>query len=69
MINYKIDVLQRLKEENFTTYKLRKDKLLGEATIQKLRESKLVSWDNINTICNLLNCQIEDLIIYEKDSE
>lgn len=69
MIKYKINILQSLKDIGFTTYKLRKEKILGEATIQKLRNYELVSWENINTICSLLNCQPGDLILYEKDSK
>ena len=37
-IVYKIDVLKELKEKGYNTTRLRKDKLLGEATIQKIRE-------------------------------
>ena len=64
MIKYKIDVLRALKNAGFTTYRLRKDKILGEATIQKLRNFELVSWENINTICKLLNCQPGDMMEY-----
>ena len=67
MIKYKIDVLRALKNTGFTTYRLRKDKILGEATIQKLRNFELVSWENINTICKLLNCQPGDMMEYVKD--
>lgn len=68
MIKYKIDILNSLKNAGFTTYKLRKDKLLGEATIQKLRNAELVSYDNINMVCKLLECQPGDLLFYEKDN-
>lgn len=64
MIKYKIDVLHALKNAGFTTYRLRKDKILGEATIQKMRNFELVSWENINTICKLLNCQPGDMMEY-----
>ena len=64
MIKYKIDVLHALKNAGFTTYRLRKDKILGEATIQKLRGFELVSWENINTICKLLSCQPGDMMEY-----
>ena len=67
MIKYKIDVLHALKNAGFTTYRLRKDKILGEATIQKLRGFELVSWENINTICKLLSCQPGDILEYVKD--
>lgn len=65
MIRYKVDVLETLKEAGYTTYRLRKDKLIGESSIQQLREGRLVSWANIDTICNLLNYQPGDLLIYE----
>jgi Predicted transcriptional regulator len=61
-------VLKSLKDKGFTSYKLRRDKLFGEATIQKIRKSELVSWENINTICNLLDCQPGDILLYESDS-
>ena len=61
-INYKIDVLASLKDKGYNTTKLRKDKLLGESTIQQLRERKLVSWNNIDKICALLNCQVGDIL-------
>lgn len=62
MIQYKFDVLERLKASGYTTYKLRKEKIMGEATIQQLREGQLVSWANMDTICGLLNCQPGELL-------
>ena len=62
MITYKINVLQALKENGYNTNRLRKEKLLAESTIQQLRENKLVSWKNIDTICSLLGCQIGDIL-------
>lgn len=61
-IIYKIDVLSALKEKGYNTTKLRKDKLLGESTIQQLRENKLVSWANMERLCTLLECQVGDLL-------
>lgn len=54
---YKIDVLQALKDKGYNTNRLRKEKILAESTIQKLREKKPISWANIAQICDLLNCQ------------
>ena len=63
-IRYKKDVLQSLKDVGYSTYRLRKDKILGEATIQKIRNGELVSWENISTICRLLQCQPGDIVEY-----
>lgn len=64
MISYKMDVLESLKVAGYTTYKLRKEKVMGEATLQQLRDGCLVSWANIDTICRLLNCQPGDILEY-----
>ena len=64
-VRYKIDVLQALKDKGFTSYRMRKEKLLGEATIQKLRKNELVSWENIGRICSMLRCQPGDILEYE----
>lgn len=61
---YKIDVIQELKNKGFTTYKIRKEKIIAESTLQKLREKKPISWENIETICKLLECQPGDIIEY-----
>ena len=65
---YKIDVLQALKEKGYTTYKLRTEKLLSESTVQKLRKKKGVAWENLETLCALLDCQPADLMEYIPDS-
>lgn len=67
-IKYKIDILAELKASGYSTYRLRKEKILGEATMQKIRRSELVSWENIATICALLHCQPGDIVeYYESD--
>lgn len=66
-LQYKIDVLQALKDKGYTTYKLRTEKLLSESTIQKLRNGKGVSWENLESFCRLLDCQPSDIIEYIKE--
>ena len=68
-IGYKIDVIAKLKEAGFSTYRIRKEKLLGEATLQKIRNGEPVSWENISTICKLLNCQPGDIMEYVEDEQ
>ena len=68
-IVYKADILKLLKDAGYNTNRLRKEKLMGEATIQKIRNGELISWANINTICQLLNCQPGDLVKYYEDKE
>ena len=69
MISYRFDMLEKLKSAGFSTYKLRKDKIMGEATIQQLRTGQLVSWATIDTLCRLLDCQPGDLLQYTTEPE
>ena len=66
-LKFRMDVLAALKEKGYNTYRVRKDKLLSESTVQKLRNSLPVSWENIETLCQLLHCQPGDLMEYEDD--
>jgi len=66
-VKYKIDVLSALKEKGYNTNRLRKEKILGESTIQQLREGKLVSWANIDRICTLLECQPGDILEHNNE--
>ena len=67
MIKYKGDVLNQLKEAGYSTYRLRKEKLLGESTLTLIRQGKVVSLENINIICNLTKLQIGDILQHIQD--
>jgi putative transcriptional regulator len=66
-LSYKTDVLTLLKEKGFSSYDLRKQKALSESTIQKLRRGEGISWDSLEAICKLLECQPGDLIEYHPE--
>ena len=66
-VGYKIDVLAALKEKGYTTYKLRKEKLLGESVLTQLRAGEPVSWAHVARICELLGCQVGDLLEYKAE--
>ena len=66
-LHYKIKPLETLINAGYTTYKLRNDRILSESTVQKLRRSAPVSWENLETICRLLNCQPGDVLEYVPD--
>ena len=58
-----------LKEKGYSTYTLRQKKIFGESTIQKLREGKPISWENIETLCELLDIQPSELLVFEKETK
>lgn len=64
---YKIDVLAALKEKGYNTNKIRTEGLLSQSTLQKFRNQQGVSWENLETLCKLLDCQPGDLLMYVED--
>ena len=67
-IQYKINILDELKNKGFTTYRIRKEKILSEGTLQKFRNNDTtVTLGNIETICKLLDCQPSDIMEYIPD--
>ena len=60
--NYKINILDALKEKGYTTYYIRQNKLLGESTLQRLRNNQTISMTSLLTIANLLKMNITDII-------
>ena len=62
MIKYKIDIMEALKTKGYTSYKLRKEKIFGEATMTKFRRKEYINFDNLDLLCKLLECQPGDII-------
>ena len=63
----KIDILAELKAVGYSTYRLRMDKIFGEATIQRFRKGELASWNDAAKLCKLLNLQPGDIIEYKDE--
>lgn len=61
-IRYKVDVLEKLKDAGFSSYRIRKEGLVNQTALQKLREGRLIAWEQLDNICRLLNCQPGDLV-------
>ena len=64
----KYDKLFRmLKERGVTTYQIRKEKIISESSLQKLREGKPISTATIERMCDLLDCQPGDIMEYVRE--
>ena len=58
-----------LKDKNKTMYDLRKDKIVGTATLEKMRKGiGHVDTRSIDSLCEYLDCQPGDLMEYVKDT-
>jgi putative transcriptional regulator len=68
-LKYKIDVLAALKSSGYTTYRIKKEKLLSEGVLTSIRSGEPVSMKVLNKLCTLLDCQPGDILSWEPDSE
>lgn len=57
-------LFKKMKEQNLTTYKIRKEKIVSESTLQHLRKNEPISTDSIASLCQALNCQPNDIMEY-----
>lgn len=64
---YKIDVVSALKSKGYTPTIIKTNHLIGESTMSKLRRKQPISWENLQTLCRLLECQPSELIEYIED--
>ena len=70
MIRYKIDAMSALKDAGYNSYRIQKEKLLSSTTTQKLRHGDTsLTIENLNTICELLQCQPGDILEWVPDEE
>lgn len=63
------DILQRLAAAGWSTYRIRKEKVLMQSTLTRIRQGKPLNTETINVICRLCHCQPGDLLEYVEDEE
>ena len=56
-----------MKEKGISQYDLVKDYQISKSLIHRLRKNEGVSMNSINTLCNILDCSIEDIATHHKD--
>lgn len=69
MFAYKIDVLESLKEEGYSTSRIRKERLLSEGTLQAIRRGEVVGIKSLEKICELLDMQPGNIIKYIENTQ
>ena len=68
MIIYK-DIIKKLKDAGYNSTVIRKNNILPQSVLQRLRNGNPITTDTINTICKLTGCKVEDLIEYVDDDK
>lgn len=66
MISY-LPFYMTLKEKNITTYRLIKDYNISSSLIDRLKHNKPISTVTLNDLCTILDCRVEDIMVYIKD--
>jgi len=66
MISYE-PFYETLKTKNITTYKLIKDFNVSRGLLDRLKHNKPISTVTLNDLCDILDCQVQDILTYIKD--
>lgn len=56
-----------MQERGITKYTLHKEYHFSKSLIHRLQNNEGVSMNTINTLCNILDCKIEDIATHYKD--
>lgn len=66
LISYK-PLWQTLKRKKISQYKLIKDYQISTGQLSRIRKGKNISTHTINVFCEILECKVEEIIVYVKD--
>ncbi|MBE6619874.1 MAG: helix-turn-helix transcriptional regulator [Ruminococcaceae bacterium] len=66
MISY-APLYQTMKAKGITTYKLVNQYHLSCSLLDRLKHNKPISTVTLNDLCTILDCRVEDVLVYCKD--
>ncbi len=66
MISY-TPLYETLKRKNLSTYKLIKDYNISRGLLDRLRHNKPISTVTLNDLCRILDCKVQDVMVYIED--
>ena len=67
MISYE-PFYKTIKDKNISTYKLINQHGLSRSLIDRLKHNKPISTVTLNDLCSILECRVEDILIYIEDN-
>ncbi len=62
-------LIKLMKNAGITSYTIKRDKIIGQATYKKIMEGGDIDTRTIAKLCKLLNCQPGDILEYEEENE
>ena len=66
MISYE-PLYKTMKEKGVSTYRLIKDFGISRSLLDRLKHNKPISTVTLNDLCNILDCKVEDVVLFIKD--
>lgn len=60
-------LLQMMETRGITSYTLKKDNIIGQATFKKIKEGGDIDTRTIAKLCKLLGCQPGDILEYVEE--
>lgn len=67
MFRFKMDIIELLKENGYNTTRIRKEKLIGEKTMQDMKKGIVPGIKTLETLCDILDMQPGNLIKFVPD--
>lgn len=67
MLDYKIDVIETLKEAGYNSTRILKENILSQSAMQKLRKGEMVGIKTLEQLCKLLDMQPGNIIKYKEE--
>ena len=58
-----------LKQKNLSTYKLINEYGLSKGMIDNLKHNRNVTLLTVEQLCRILDCRVEDIVVYIKEDE
>lgn len=58
-----------MKEKNISTYKLLNVYGFSHDTYDSLKQNRNVTLQTINQLCKILQCKVEDVVVYVEDKD
>ena len=62
-------LLELMKQKGITSYTIRQNKIIGQATYKKIKEGGDIDTRTIAKLCELLSCQPGDILEYVPEEE
>ena len=67
MISYE-PMWETMRRKKITTYSLIKDYHFSKGTLDSLKQGRNISTMTLNDICRILDCRVEDVLVYIPDN-